>query len=195
MSILGLKLPTDPRWVNLAERDLEEILIDHAFCEQKAATSCISMIVQFPEFEKVVEVLTPVVSEEWGHFERVLREMKKRGYHLTRSRNDRYVVELMKHERKGGSRNQQLMEKCLINALIEARSAERFKMLWKGLKDEKLQKFYHDLMVSEANHYVNFIELAKEYNPEEVVNKRWKEYLEVEADIIANLEVRGDRMH
>ena len=99
MSILGLKLPTDPRWVNLAEKDLEEILIDHAFCEQKAATSCISMIVQFPDFEKVVEVLTPVVSEEWGHFERVLREMKKRGFQLTRTRNDRYVVELMKHEK------------------------------------------------------------------------------------------------
>lgn len=195
MSILGLKLPTDPRWVNLAEKDLEEILIDHAFCEQKAASSCISMIVQFPDFEKVVEVLTPVVSEEWGHFERVIREMKKRGYRLDRTRNDRYVAELMKHERKGGSRNQQLMEKCLINALIEARSAERFKLLWKGLKEEKLQQFYHDLMVSEANHYVNFIELAKAYNPADVVDKRWKEYLEVEADIIANLEVRGDRMH
>lgn len=195
MSILGLKLPTDPRWVNLAEEDLEEILIDHAFCEQKAATSCISMIVQFPDFEKVVEVLTPVVSEEWGHFERVLREMKKRGFKLTRTRNDRYVVELMKHEKKGGSREQQLMEKCLINGLIEARSAERFKLLWKGLEDEKLQKFYHDLMISEANHYVNFIELAKTYNPEELVNKRWKEYLEIEAEIIANLEVRGDRMH
>lgn len=195
MSILGLKLPTDPRWVNLAEKDLEEILVDHAFCEQKAATSCISMIVQFPDYEKVVEVLTPVVAEEWGHFERVLREMKKRGFQLGRTRNDRYVVELMKRERKGGSRNQQLMEKCLINALIEARSAERFKLLWKGLKDEKLQKFYHDLMVSEANHYVNFIELAKAYNPEEVVNKRWKEYLEIEAEIIENLEVRGDRMH
>lgn len=195
MSILGLKLPTDPRWVNLAEKDLEEILADHAFCEQKAASSCISMIVQFPEYEKVVEMLTPVVAEEWGHFERVLREMKKRGFQLGRARSDRYVVELMKHERKGGSREQQLLEKCMINALIEARSAERFKLLWKGLTDEKLQKFYHDLMVSEATHYRNFIELAKAYNPPEVVDKRWKEYLKIEAEIIANLELRGDRMH
>ena len=195
MSILGLKLPTDPRWVNLAEKDLEEILVDHAFCEQKAASSCISMIVQFSDYEKVVEVLTPVVSEEWGHFERVIREMKKRGFQLGRTRHDRYVAELMKHEKKGGSRDQQLMEKCLINALIEARSAERFKMLWKGLKEEKLQKFYHDLMVSEANHYVNFIDLAKTYNDHDVVDRRWKEYLDVEAKIIDSLEVRGDRMH
>ncbi len=193
--MLGLKLPTDPRWMNLAEKTIEEILVDHAFCEQKAASSCISMIVQFPEYEKIVEVLTPVVAEEWSHFERVLRELKKRGYRLGKQRTDRYVVELLKHERKGGSREQQLMEKCLINALIEARSCERFKILSEGLDDERLKKFYHDLMISEANHYVNFIELAKTYNPEEKVKKRWEEYLEIEAEIIRKLEVRGDRMH
>jgi tRNA-(ms[2]io[6]A)-hydroxylase len=193
--MLGLKLPTDPRWVNLAEKSLEEILIDHAYCEQKAASSCISMIVQFPEYKKVVDVLTPVVSEEWGHFERVLREMKKRGFDLGRPRHDRYVIELQKHERKGGSREQQLMEKCLINALIEARSCERFRLLSEGLNDSALKKFYHDLMISEANHYVNFIELAKAYNPKEKVEARWQEYLKIEAEIIKNLEIRGDRMH
>lgn len=193
--MLGLKLPTDPRWVNIAEKNIEEILVDHAYCEQKAASSCISLIVLFPDKEKLVEVLTPVVAEEWDHFEQVLKQLKKRGHGLGRSRIDEYVVALLKHERKGGSKEQQLMEKLLINALIEARSCERFKLLWKNLEDKELKQFYHDLMVSEAGHYKNFLELAKFYVPEDVVNKRWKELLEIEADIIKNLEMRADRMH
>ncbi len=193
--MLGLKLPTDPRWVNLAGKTIEDVLADHAFCEQKAASSCISMIVKYSDFEKVVEVLTPVVAEEWGHFERVIRELNKRGMQLGKQRKDEYVIQLSQCKKKGGSREQQLMEDCMVNALIEARSCERFKMLWKNLDDEKLQKFYHDLMVSEANHYVNFIDLAKEYNPEEEVKKRLEEFLEMEADIIENMEVRGDRVH
>lgn len=193
--MLGLKLPTDPRWIDMAGRSIEEVLVDHAFCEQKAASSCISMIVKYSEFPKVVEVLTPVVAEEWGHFERVLRELDKRGHSLGRSRTDEYVVQLSKCKQKGGSRQQQLMEDCMVNALIEARSCERFKMLWQNIPDEKLQKFYHDLMVSEANHYVNFIDLAKEYNPEEKVKQRLEEFLEMEAEIISKLEVRGDRVH
>lgn len=193
--VLGLELPTDPRWVNIAEKNIEDILVDHAYCEQKAATSCISMIVLFPEKEKLVEVMTPVVAEEWGHFERVLEELKKRGYKLGFPRTDEYVKQLIKIERKGGSRDQQLMEKLLINALIEARSCERFRLLWKNIQDKNLANFYYELMVSEANHYKNFLQLAKEYMPEVVVMKRWKELLEEEAIIISNLTLRPDRLH
>lgn len=193
--MLGLKLPTDPRWVDIAEKNIEEILIDHAYCEQKAASSCISLIVQFSEKEALVEVLTPVVAEEWEHFQRVLEQLKLRGFQLGKQRVDEYVAQLLQHERKGGSRDQQLMEKLLINALIEARSCERFKLLWKNLKEESLKQFYYELMVSEAGHYTNFIGLAKLYMPEEVVDKRWQEYLEIEAGIIGNLELRADRMH
>ncbi|MDH5475644.1 MAG: tRNA-(ms[2]io[6]A)-hydroxylase [Cyclobacteriaceae bacterium] len=193
--VLGLALPTDPRWVNIAEKNIEEILIDHAYCEQKAASSCISMIIQFPDREKLVEVMTPVVAEEWTHFERVMDEMKKRGYALGPSRPDEYVKALSKVERKGGSRDQQLMEKLLLNALIEARSCERFRLLWKHIQDEELSKFYYELMVSEAGHYKSFLQLAKEYMPETVVMKRWKEILEQEAEIMKNLEVRSDRIH
>ncbi len=193
--MLGLKLPTDPRWVNIAEKKLDEILIDHAYCEQKAASSCISLIVQFPEKEKLVEMLTPVVAEEWEHFQRVLHQLDKRGYQLGKQRTDHYVVELNKHLRKGGSREQQLMEKLLLNALIEARSCERFKILSENINDQELREFYQELMVSEAGHYRNFLELAKEYMPSEVVKKRWKELLEIETEIMKQLEVRGDRMH
>ena len=192
---LGLELPTDPRWVNIAEKNIQDILIDHAYCEQKAASSCISLIMLYPENEKLVEVLTPVVAEEWSHFERVLEELKKRGYSFGRQRKDEYVEALTKITRNGGSRDQQLVERLLINALIEARSCERFKILWKNIPDEALSKFYYELMISEAGHYKNFLMLAKEYMPEEYVNNRWKELLKEEAAIIATLEVRGDRIH
>jgi tRNA-(ms[2]io[6]A)-hydroxylase len=193
--VLGLELPTDPRWVNIAEKNIEDILIDHAYCEQKAASSCISLIVSYPEKERVVEVLTPVVAEEWGHFERVVEELRKRGYKLGYPRRDEYVEKLQKIVKKGGSREQQLVEKLLINALIEARSCERFRLLWKEIGDVELSKFYYELMVSEAGHYKNFLSLAKEFMEPEQVEKRWREILSQESEIIETLEVRGDRMH
>jgi len=192
---LGLELPTDPRWIDIAEKNIEDILVDHAYCEQKAASSCISLIVQYSDKEKLVDILTPVVAEEWSHFERVLEELKKRGYSFGRQRKDEYVEALTKLTNKGGSRDQQLVERLLINALIEARSCERFKILWKNIPDEGLSEFYHELMISEAGHYKNFLQLAREYMPEEYVNTRWKELLKQEAVIIATLEVKGDRMH
>lgn len=192
---LGLELPTDPRWINIAAKNIGEILIDHAYCEQKAASSCISLIVQYPEKEKLVEMLTPVVAEEWAHFERVIGEMKQRGVSLGRQRKDDYVDALQKVLKKGGSRDEQLVEKLLMNALIEARSCERFRLLWKNIPDEGLSKFYYELMVAEAGHYRNFLALAKEYLDEEVVNARWKELLAAESEIVKNLDVRGDRMH
>ena len=193
--VLGLELPTDPRWVNIAEKNIEEILIDHAYCEQKAASSCISLIVTYPEKEKLVAELTPVVAEEWSHFERVLEQLSKRGYHLGFPRKDEYVDQLQKIIKKGGSRDQQLVEKLLINALIEARSCERFRLLWKGIADTELSKFYYELMVSEAGHYRNFLSLAKTYMKEELVEERWREILQQEAEIMKRLEVRSDRIH
>lgn len=194
-NILGLQLPTDPRWVNIAEKNIVDILVDHAWCEQKAASSCISLIITFPDKKMLVEMLTPVVAEEWSHFERVLEELQRRGHGLGPVRRDEYVLELSRQERKGGKRERQLMDKLLINALIEARSCERFKLLWKNLPDESLRKFYYELMVSEAGHYKNFILLAKEYMPEVEVMERWQELLRIEATIIQSLEARPDRMH
>ncbi len=193
--MLGLKLPTDPRWVNLAEKDLEEILTDHAYCEQKAATFCISLIQQFPEKTMLVKKLAPIVTEEWGHFRMVLLELEKRNLMLGRQRKDEYVNQLMKFEKKGGSRDDRLLEKLLICALIEARSCERFRLLSLHMKEDVMKEFYHKFMVSEAGHYRLFIDLAKEYFEEERVKERWKEYLKHEASIIENLEIRGDRMH
>jgi tRNA 2-(methylsulfanyl)-N6-isopentenyladenosine37 hydroxylase len=193
--MLHLQLPTDPRWVNIAEMNLEEILVDHAYCEQKAASSCISLIVNFHEFQELVDVLTPVVAEEWSHFERVMDQIRKRGFHFGKPRKDEYVIRLTGFVKKGGSRSDQLIENLLMNALIEARSCERFKLLSKSIADEELKKFYYELMVSEAGHYVSFIELARKYKSEEKVNARWKEWLAYEAEVIRELGLRGDRMH
>ena len=192
---LGLELPTDPRWVNIAEKNIEDILVDHAYCEQKAASSCISLIVAYPEMEAIVDELTPIVAEEWSHFERVLDELKKRGYTLKRQRKDEYVERLQSAIKKGGSRVQQLVERLLLNALIEARSCERFKILWKNIPDQALALFYYELMVSEAGHYKTFLNLAKRFLPEDDVMHRWRELLQQEAEILKTMEVRGDRMH
>lgn len=193
--VLGLELPTDPRWVNIAEKNIEDILVDHAYCEQKAASSCISLIINYPDKDRVVEVMTPVVAEEWSHFERVLDELKKRGYKLGLPRKDEYVEKIQRIVKKGGSREQQLVEKLLLNALIEARSCERFRLLWKEIADAELSKFYYELMVSEAGHYKNFLALAKEFMDADLVETRWREFMAEEAKILQELEVRGDRMH
>jgi len=196
VQMLGLKLPTDPRWVNLAEMDLEEILTDHAYCEQKAATACISLIQQYPERKRMVNELAPIVTEEWGHFRLVLSELEKRNLDLGKQRKDEYVNALLKFQQKGkGSAEDRLLEKLLVCALIEARSCERFRLLSLYINDEDLKEFYHRFMVSEAGHYRLFIELANHYCGEEKARKRWKEYLEYEAQVMKDLEVRGDRMH
>ena len=193
--MLGLQLPTDPRWVNLAEKDLEEILTDHAYCEQKAATSCISLIQAYPDREDLVRELAPIVTEEWGHFRAVLQEMEKRSLRLGKQRKDEYVNKLLAFQKKGGSREERLLEQLLTCALIEARSCERFRLLSLYINDEKLRSFYHKFMVSEAGHYRLFLDLAKQYFDEEKVRIRWQEYLQREAAIMEELELRGDRMH
>lgn len=193
--MLGLKLPTDPRWVNLAEMTLEDILTDHAYCEMKAATSCISLIQTFPEKTAMVEALAPIVSEEWSHFRLVLAELEKRGLKLGWQRRDEYVNALLQFERKGASREQRLVERLLACALIEARSCERFRLLSLHISDDKLKEFYHGFMISEAGHYRLFIDLAHQYGDPASVRQRWQEYLNFEAEMIAGLALRGDRIH
>lgn len=192
---LGLNLPTDPRWVNLAEKDLTEILTDHAYCEQKAAMSCISLIQAFPDKEELVRELAPIVTEEWGHFRMVLKEMDKRELKLGMQRKDEYVNALLKIQKRGGGRENALLERLLTFALIEARSCERFRLLSLHIAEEELRDFYHHFMVSEAGHYKLFLKLAKLYADEERVKVRWSQYLAAEAEIMKNLEVRGDRIH
>lgn len=193
--MLGLKLPTDPRWANLAEKSLEEILTDHAYCEQKAATSCITLIQFYPEKKELVRELAPLVTEEWGHFRLVLQELDKRGLELGRQRKDEYVNALLSFIKKDGSRESRLIEKLLLNALIEARSCERFRVLSLNIQEDELKEFYHKFMVAEAAHYKLFLDLAKLYSSEEWVKKRWQEFLNFEADLMSKLEIRGDRVH
>lgn len=194
-NILGLKLPTDPRWVDLAGMDIGEILTDHAYCEQKAATSCISIIQKHNDKLELVEALAPVVTEEWGHFRLVLNELKKRKLALGRQRKDEYVNQLIAFQVKGGSREDGFLDQLLMMALIEARSCERFKRLSEGLNDAYMQKFYRRFMESEAGHYTLFIGLAETYLPKEKVRQRWSEWLEYEASIMDQLTPRGDRIH
>ena len=194
-NILGLKLPTDPRWVNLAEMQLAEILTDHAYCEQKAATTCISLIQKNPEKEELVTALSPIVTEEWGHFRLVLAELQKRKLKLGRQRKDEYVNRLLEFQKKGGSPDERFLDQMLTMALIEARSCERFKRLSEGLDDKYLRNFYRRFMESEAGHYTLFIELADTYIDKKMVRKRWNEWLKYEREVMNEIEIRGDRIH
>ena len=188
MSILRLQLPTDPRWANIVEENLEDILSDHAWCEQKAATNAIMLIINNAEKEDLVTAMTEISIEEMQHFQMVHDIIKERGYEFLRERKDDYVNDLMKFLKKSsdGSREGGLIERLLFAAMIEARSCERFKVLSENLKDEKLAQFYRDLMESEAAHYTTFINLARKYAGNIDVESRWKAWLEHEAQIIAN---------
>ncbi len=194
-TILGLKLPTDPRWVDLASISLEDILTDHAFCEQKAATSFITLIQKHPDKTELVNALAPVVTEEWGHFRMVWAELKKRGYALGRQRKDEYVNGLMQRIPLDNGKNEGLLHKLLLFAMVEARSCERFRLLSENLEEESLREFYRKFMVSEAGHYRLFIELAEMYYPEPIVRAAWHWWLQVETEVLAQLTPRGDRLH
>lgn len=194
-NILGLQLPTDPRWVNLTEISLEAILTDHAYCEQKAATTCITLIQRYSDKEKFVKELAPIVTEEWGHFRLVLNELHKRNLKLGKQRKDEYVNRLIEFQQKGGSAEGRMLDQLLTMALIEARSCERFKRLSDNLNDTYLRKFYRRFMESEAGHYTLFIDLAETYIDVKTVRKRWKEWLAYEATVMKELELRGDRIH
>ena len=185
--MLGLKLPTDPRWVNIAEKNIDDILTDHAFCEQKAASTAISLIVSFPEYTELVQEMTALVEEEISHFKMVHNLIIERGQVLGRDRRDDYVIALLKFFPKGGSRTTQLIHRLLYAALIEARSCERFRLLSEHLSDKKLAKFYKKLMISEAHHYTLFLKLARQYGQRKEVNTKWNALLQYESDIMAQL--------
>ena len=193
--MLGLKLPTDPRWAEIAEKSIAEILVDHAFCEQKAASSCISLIVQYPDYPRIVQELSPIVTEEWGHFRAVLEEMSKRDIALGPQRSDEYVVALLAFQPRGLSREQKLLERLLCCALIEARSCERFRLLSLHCSDADLRRFYHAFMVSEAGHYRLFMDLAEGYFPKVKVRNRWEAYLQYEAGVMEQFSNRSGRIH
>lgn len=185
--MLGLKLPTDPRWVNIVEKNIEEILTDHAFCEQKATSTAISLIVSFPEYTELVQEMVALVKEEISHFKMVHDIILERGWTLGRDRRDDYVIELIKFFPKGGSRTTQLVHRLLYAALIEARSCERFRLLSEELQDKELATFYRNLMVSEANHYTMFLGFARQYGDKKEVDAKWQQLLEYEAKIMAGL--------
>jgi len=194
-NILGLQLPTDPRWVDLAGISLEAILTDHAYCEQKAATTCITLIQRYADYEELVKELAPIVTEEWGHFRLVLAELHKRGLKLGRQRKDIYVNKLLEFQRKGGHPDERFLDQLLTMALIEARSCERFKRLSEGLNDAYMRNFYRRFMESEAGHYALFIQLAETYIDKEKVRSRWSQWRVYEAGVMEEMEVRGDRIH
>ena len=182
--MLGLKLPTDPRWVNIVEKNIEEILTDHAYCEQKAASNAISTIVRYPEYDDVVEEMVRISREEMEHFGMVHNELRKRGLALGRERKDPYVHDLAAFIKQGGNKEQQFVDKMLFAAMIEARSCERFRLLSESISDEGLRDFYYELMASEAEHYATFIGFARKYGIGVDVEKRWQEFLDFEATLM-----------
>jgi len=188
--MLGLKLPTDPRWVNIVEKNIEEILTDHAFCEQKATSTAISLIVSFPEYTELVQEMVALVKEEISHFKMVHDIILERGWTLGRDRKDEYVQQLITFFPKGGSRTTQLVHRLLYAALIEARSCERFRLLSEELQDKELSNFYRKLMVSEANHYTMFLGFARQYGERKEVDEKWQALLDFEADIMLGLSKR-----
>ncbi|MEY4595557.1 MAG: hydroxylase for synthesis of 2-methylthio-cis-ribozeatin in tRNA [Bacteroidota bacterium] len=183
--MLGLKLPTDPFWVNIVERNIDEILTDHAFCEQKAATNAINILVKFPEYPELVSAMVELAREELQHFEMVHDRIKQRGNVLGRERRDDYVWELNQFIRKGHARHIVLVDQLLFSALVEARSCERFKVLSENISDPSLREFYRDLMISEAGHYTMFLGFARKYAHGIDVDARWNEFLEYEAQVIS----------
>lgn len=186
--MLGLKLPTDPRWVKIVEKNIHEILTDHAFCEQKAASTAISLIIRYPEESELVEAMIALAQEELSHFEMVHQKIRKRGWVLGRERKDQYVRDLRQFFPNGGSRMDQLVHQLLYAAMIEARSCERFRLLSESIDDKDLQKFYKKLMISEAHHYTLFLKLARKYGQDEkTVNKKWNLLLEFEAKLMVQL--------
>ncbi len=186
-TILKLQLPTDPLWVkNVVESNIEELLTDHAFCEQKAASNAITLIVQNPNLSDLVQEMALLVQEEMDHFKRVHDIILARGFIMGRERKDDYVNELRKFMVVGGSRKSQLIDRLLFSAMIEARSCERFKVLSENINDKELSEFYHELMISEATHYSMFIRLAKKYADGLDVDARWKQFLDYEAQVVQN---------
>jgi len=192
--MLGLKLPTDPRWANIAEKNIEEILTDHAWCEQKAASNAISITIRYPDKSELITDLLALAQEELTHFQMVHERILARGLELGKPRKDEYVRQLMAYFPQGGKREDRLVNDLLISAMIEARSCERFKVLSDNIGDKELSAFYQDLMISEANHYTLFLNYARKYGGREIADKKWGALLDFEAEIMRNLG-NEERIH
>lgn len=192
--MLRLKLPSDPRWANIAEKNIEEILTDHAFCEQKAASTAISLLVTYPELDELVRKMAALAREEMSHFEMVHQRILDRGLSLGRERKDEYVARINQFFPKTGDRKERLVNRLLIAALIEARSCERFKLLSEKLKDRELADFYHRLMISEANHYTMFLALARKYGNREETDRKWEALLDFEAEVMQDFN-KSEKIH
>jgi tRNA-(ms[2]io[6]A)-hydroxylase len=192
--MLGLKLPTDTRWAELAQNNLPELLTDHAFCEQKAASNAISLIVRYPHLSDLVQEMAQIAQEEMAHFEEVHAIMLERGWVLGPERKDPYVNDLLVFIQKDKGPEWALMDRLLFAAMVEARSCERFRLLTETVVDEQLHEFYKKLFASEANHYATFIKLATKYAPNLDVKARWQAWLEYEAQVIGQYGTR-ETMH
>ncbi len=185
--MLGLKMATDPRWVNIVSKNLDEILIDHAFCEQKAASNAISIIVQYPQYPDLVQAMTAICQEEMQHFSLVHQKILDRGFKLGFERKDPYVNDLsvfLRQSKTNSSKKGLFVNQMLLAAIIEARSCERFKILSEELEDAGLRNFYKGLMESEARHYTTFLNFARKYGEGINVDEHWNAFLEFEASLM-----------
>ncbi|MEN8777473.1 MAG: tRNA-(ms[2]io[6]A)-hydroxylase [Polaribacter sp.] len=182
--MLGLQFETETSWAEIAKVNLQQILTDHAFLEQKAASNAVSIIINYSEETELVKEMSSIAIEEMQHFKMVHLLMVKRGMVLGREQKNDYAVRLQKFFPKTKNRTDALVQRLLVAALIEARSCERFKVFSENMEDEELKKFYKNLMISEANHYTTFLKFARDYQDREIVDKKWEALLAFEAEMM-----------
>lgn len=182
--MLGLQFETETSWAEIAKDDLQQILTDHAFLEQKAASNAVSIIINYSEETALVKEMSSIAIEEMQHFKMVHSLMVKRGMVLGREQKNDYAIRLQKFFNKTKDRTEALIQRLLVAALIEARSCERFKVFSENMEDQELSKFYSNLMISEANHYTTFLKFAREYQDREIVDQKWNALLAFEAEMM-----------
>ncbi len=182
--MLGLQFETETSWVDIAKDDLHQILTDHAFLEQKAASNAVSIIINYSEETDLVKEMSNIAIEEMQHFKMVHLLMVKRGMVLGREQKNDYAIKLQKFFNKTKDRTNALVQRLLVAALIEARSCERFKVFSENMEDEELAKFYKNLMISEANHYTTFLSFARKYQDRAIVDEKWNALLAFEAEMM-----------
>ncbi|MES2765168.1 MAG: tRNA-(ms[2]io[6]A)-hydroxylase [Bacteroidota bacterium] len=184
--MLCLQTETNPEWIEVANKNHDKILIDHAHCEKKATIFAISMINRYPERAKLVQEMIDLAKEEIEHFDSVQKELQKRGIKFTSDRGCEYAQKLHKLIRR--DEPGRMLDFLITGALIEARSCERFSLLAKSATDETMRVLYKSLLASEAGHYTMYTDLAREYYPAAEVKARVNEMAALEADIVRNLK-------
>jgi len=190
--MLHLKAPTDASWFAQVDAHLDEVLIDHAHCEKKAASTALNLIFYYVEDRELCQEMMRIVNEELEHFHLVLDLLEKRGIRFRRLKPSQYGNKLHALIRK--QEPERAVDRLLVAGLIEARSCERFQALAAHVDDLELAEFYQSLFESEARHHTTYTRLAKHFAPEEVVNRRLEELYEAEATIMAKREPLA-RMH